>query len=232
MSVYGSGGFTSYSDERLARQLSGWVEAGIPRVKLKVGREPEADSRRLSVARDAVGAVPELFVDANGAFTPHEASGWARRYADFGVSYLEEPVTSQDADGLRRVRDRAPAGMAVAAGEYAWGLGDLLPLLGAVDVVQADVTRVGGITNLLRVDGLCKAHSLPFSAHCAPAVSAHACAAMEMVRHIEYFHDHARVEGLLFDGTLEPEGGCLVPDASRPGLGLEFKQADAERYRM
>ena len=169
-------------------------------------------------------------MDANGGFAPNDALRWAQRYADFGVSYLEEPVPSRDADGLRRVRDGAPAGMAVAAGEYVWELGDLLPLIGAVDIVQADVTRVGGITNLLRVDGLCKAHAVPFSAHCAPAVSAHTCAAMETVCHIEYFHDHARVESLLFDGTLEPEDGCLCPDASRPGLGLELK-ADAERYR-
>ena len=94
------------------------------------------------------------------------------------------------------------------------------------------MTRVGGITSLLRLDGLCKAHARPFSAHCAPAVSSHACAAMETVRHIEYFHDHARLERLLFDGTLEPTGGCLRPDPSAPGLGVELRRADARRYEL
>jgi L-alanine-DL-glutamate epimerase-like enolase superfamily enzyme len=120
----------------------------------------------------------------------------------------------------------------VAAGEYAWGLVELRRLLeaGAVDVLQADVTRCGGITAMLRADGLCRAHNVPFSAHCAPAVSAHACCAMETLRHLEYFHDHVRVEALLFEGVLEPERGLLRPDRSRPGFGIELKRLDATRY--
>ena len=96
--------------------------------------------------------------------------------------------------------------------------------------LQADVTRCAGITELLRVDALCKARSLPFSAHCAPSIHAHACCAMETLVHVEYFHDHSRFERMLFDGTLEPEGGMLTPDLSRPGLGIELKRAEAERY--
>jgi L-alanine-DL-glutamate epimerase-like enolase superfamily enzyme len=230
--VYGSGGFTSYPDQQLADQLAGWVDEGIPRVKMKVGRDPARDRRRLRVAREAIGEDVELFVDANGAFTPKEALLWAARYEDFGVSYFEEPVSSEDLDGLRRVRDGAPAGMAIAAGEYGWTLAGIAGLLGCVDVLQADVTRCGGITNFLRVDGLCKAANKPFSAHCAPAVSAHACCAVECLEHLEYFHDHARLEALLFDGTLDPGGGSLRPDSHRPGLGIELKRPDAARYEV
>jgi L-alanine-DL-glutamate epimerase-like enolase superfamily enzyme len=224
--VYGSGGFTSLSLDRLQEQLAGWAHLG--RVKMKVGREPARDPDRLRAAREAIGDGVELFVDANGAFTPKQAVRQARRYADFGVTYLEEPVTSDDLPGLRLVRDGTE--LDVAAGEYAWSLADVEPLLDAVDVVQADVTRVGGITVMLRVDGLCKARSMPFSAHCAPAISAHVCCAMETAAHIEYFQDHVRVERLLFDGTLDPRGGALEPDRSRPGLGLELRRSDAARY--
>jgi len=135
------------------------------------------------------------------------------------VGYLEEPVTSEDLEGLRLVRDRSPAAMAVAAGEYAWDLPDVeeLAATGAVDVVQADVTRCGGITNMLRVDGVCKAHALPLSAHCAPAITAHVGCAMETLTHLEYFYDPVRIENMLFDGTLSPKDGELTPDASRPG---------------
>src|SRR5581483_12032583 len=66
--VYGSGGFTSYSDAQLGAQLSGWVHDGIPRVKMKVGRDPADDPRRVAVARNAIGDATELFVDANGAY--------------------------------------------------------------------------------------------------------------------------------------------------------------------
>ena len=228
--IYGSGGFTSYSDRRLSDQLSGWAGSGIPRVKMKVGRDPVHDPQRLRVAREAVGAGTELMVDANGAFQRKEALAWAHRYAEFGVSYFEEPVSSEDREGLRLLRDRGPAGMAIAAGEYEWDLPGLEELAGCVDVLQADVTRCGGITNLLRADGICRASHVPFSAHCAPAISAHACCAMETLLHLEYFHDHVRIERMLFEGTLEPDGGALAPDRSRPGLGLELKRSDAQRF--
>ena len=232
--IYGSGGFTSYSHERLCEQLGGWAAEGIPRVKMKVGRHPEQDPGRIAAVREAVGPDVELMVDANGAFNPTEASAWAERYAAADVRYLEEPVTSDDPDGMRRVRDDAPAGLAIAAGEYAWSLYDVERLLAAeaVDIAQADVTRCGGLTELVRIDGLCKARSLPFSAHCAPALSAHAGCAMETLIHLEYFHDHVRIENLLFDGVTQPSGGVLRPDPSVAGTGLELKRVDAERFRV
>jgi L-alanine-DL-glutamate epimerase-like enolase superfamily enzyme len=229
--IYGSGGFCSYSLERLAEQLGGWVQDGIPRVKMKLGREPEHDSARLDAAREAIGDDTELFVDANGAFSRKEALGWAERYAaEWDVRWFEEPVSSADFEGLRLLRGHAPGGLDIAAGEYAYVPADFRNLIGCVDCLQADVTRCGGITGLLGVAGLSEAHQLDVSGHCAPALSAHALCAMPRLRHLEYFHDHVRVERMLFDGILEPEGGRLRPDRSRPGHGLELRRADAERW--
>ena len=228
--IYGSGGFTSYSLDGLREQLGCWAKEGIPRVKMKVGRVPEQDPRRVGAARDSIGEDTELMVDANGAYTRKQALYWAEAFAEEGITYIEEPVSSEDREGLRLLRDHGPGGLAIAAGEYEWTLPQLAELAGCVDILQADVTRCGGITNLLRVDGICKGRQIPFSAHCAPAVSAHACCALETHLHLEYFHDHVRVEGMLLDGVLSPEGGYLRPDTSRPGLGLEIKRADAERY--
>ncbi len=232
--IYGSGGFTSYSLDRLGEQLAGWAREGLGRVKIKVGRDPDADPRRLEVARDAVGQDVALMVDANGAFAPHEALGWAEVYAGFGVDYLEEPVSSDDLAGLALVRRNSPPGMAIAAGEYAWDAFDADRLLAAeaVDILQADVTRCGGPTALQRIDALARARNRPFSAHCAPAITAHAGCAMESLVHCEYFHDHVRLEKMLFEGVLEPTSGALVPAPDRPGLGLELRRADAERYRV
>ncbi len=229
--IYGSGGFCSYSDARLQEQLGDWAAAGIPRVKMKLGREPERDPARLDAARAAIGEDVELFVDANGAFTPKLALGWAERLVhDWGVTWFEEPVSSGDLDGLRFVRERGPAGLEIAAGEYAYVAADFRNLLGCVDCLQADVTRCGGITGLLSVSGFANAHALDVSAHCAPAISAHAFCAVERRRHLEYFHDHVRVESLLFDGVLEPDGGVLRPDRSRAGNGLELKRNEVERW--
>jgi L-alanine-DL-glutamate epimerase-like enolase superfamily enzyme len=233
--IYGSGGFCNYTPEQLRDQIQGWVDDGFHSVKIKVGRDAKADPERVGLVRSVVGPDAEVMVDANGANTPQDAVLWAQRYREeFGVTYFEEPVSSQDLAGLAYVRNRAPAGLAVAAGEYGWNLPYFQQMLdaGAVHILQADVTRCGGITNLLRVDGLCKARNLPFSAHCAPAISAHVCCGMETVVHIEYFFDHYRIEGLLFDGTLDPDDGLLTPDRSRPGLGLELKRADARQYEV
>jgi L-alanine-DL-glutamate epimerase-like enolase superfamily enzyme len=223
--IYGSGGFTSYSLERIAEQLGGWAAQGIPRVKMKVGRDPAADPDRARAAREAIGDGVQLMVDANGAYTRKQALYWADRFAgEFGVQWLEEPVSSEDLDGMRMIRDRAPAGMAIAAGEYGSTLAELHAMAACVDVLQADVTRCGGITNLVRVDALCQARGIGFSGHCAPALHAHVACACGALEHLEYFHDHVRIESQLFDGTLEPEGGVLRPDLSRAGNGLELRR--------
>lgn len=232
--VYGSGGFTSYSVERLQAQLSGWVEQGIPRVKMKVGSHPEEDAARVEAARRAIGPKAALFVDGNGAYTVTQALALAERFAEQGVSWFEEPVSSDDLEGLHRLRARVPAGMAVAAGEYGDGGLYFRRMLeaGAVDVLQADVTRCLGISGFLQADALCDVRGVPLSGHCAPALHVHAACAARRLVHLEYFHDHSRLEGMLFDGVPRVEHGTLVPDLSRPGLGLELKRADAGRYAV
>lgn len=76
------------------------------------------------------------------------------------------------------------------------------------------------------------AHNVDVSGHCAPNLHAHVATAVANLRHLEYFHDHHRIERTFFDGALSPQGGALRPDQQRPGFGLEFKQRDADRYRM
>jgi L-alanine-DL-glutamate epimerase-like enolase superfamily enzyme len=210
--VYGSGGFTTYNAEQMQRQLSGWVAQKIRAVKIKVGSEPDRDPERVRHARSVIGEDVSLFVDANGAYSRKQALALA--------------------EVLRLLRDRAPAGMDIAAGEYGYDLFYFRRLLdaGAVDVLQADVTRCGGITQLLQVGALCTARGLRLSAHTSPAIHAHVCAAVEPLVHVEYFHDHVRIEGLLFDGAPVLRDGFLCPDPAVPGMGLVLREDEAERY--
>jgi L-alanine-DL-glutamate epimerase-like enolase superfamily enzyme len=234
--VYGSGGFTTYDERQLRRQLSDWVEKDrIPRVKIKIGESwgtnERRDLARVALARDIIGPDAELYVDANGGYTTGQAVRVAGQLASYEVTWFEEPVSSQDPAGLAAVRSKVVPD--VAAGEYSWTLADSARLLdaGAVDCLQLDVTRCGGISEFLRGSALAAAHSLQVSAHCAPNVHAQVGTAVPNLRHCEYFHDHERIERLLFDGALDPAGGILTPDAARPGLGLQLKKSDAERYR-
>lgn len=232
--VYGSGGFTSYSREQLQRQLGDWAADGIPRVKMKIGRHPDDDFSRVADAREAIGPDVELFVDANGAYSRKQALAMAEGFARLGVTWFEEPVSSDDLAGLHLIRDRAPVGMDIAAGEYGYDLWYFRHMLEAeaVDVLQADASRCAGITGFMRVGALVEARSMQLSAHCGPSLHVHPCCAINSFRHLEYFHDHARIEHMFFDGVLTPVKGVLYPDLARPGMGLEFKRADAAQYAV
>jgi L-alanine-DL-glutamate epimerase-like enolase superfamily enzyme len=234
--VYGSGGFTSYSDGRTQEQLSGWVkEQQIPRVKIKIGESWGADQRRdlarVRLAREVIGPDTELYVDANGGYTTGQAVRVAAELDAYGVTWFEEPVSSLDLNGLATIRRQIRPD--VAAGEYSWSLADSAALIGAgaVDCLQLDVTRCGGITEFLRGAGLAAAHNLQVSGHCAPNLHAHVAAAVPNLRHVEYFHDHQRIERMLFDGTLDPRGGTMCSDPGQPGHGMTLRDADAEPFR-
>lgn len=230
--VYGSGGFTSYTDRQLAEQLGYWAHEGMAAVKMKIGREPERDEERVRVARKAIGPKVRLYVDANGAYTPRQALEHTDMLAEHDVRWFEEPVTSDNLDGLRFVRDRAPARMEIAAGEYGYRIFDFQKMLAAsaVDVLQADITRCGGMTGFLQVAALCEANNVPLSSHTAPALHAHAACAALPFTEMEYFHDHVRIERMFFDGLPEFTKGELRLDLSRPGNGLVLRRADAEKF--
>ena len=201
---------------------------------MKIGREPDADLDRVRAARKAIGPSVHLFVDANGAYSRKQALAQAEKFAELGVTWFEEPVSSDDLEGLRLLRDRAPAGMYIAAGEYGYDSLYFQRMLaaGAVDVLQADATRCGGITGFMEAGTLCRTAQLPFSFHCAPALHAIPACADPSFWIGEYFFDHARIEQMFFDGALKPEGGALKPDRSWHGFGLEFKRKDAAPFAV
>jgi L-alanine-DL-glutamate epimerase-like enolase superfamily enzyme len=230
--VYGSGGFTSYSPQQLEKQFFAWMKKGIRLFKMKVGRDPDADVHRVAHARQVIGANRELMVDANGAYSRKLALLQAERFAEQRVCWFEEPVSSDDLEGLRLIRDRAPAGMDIAAGEYGYDAYYFRQMIeaGAVDVLQADATRCGGVTGFLQAASLCAGWGIPISSHTAPAIHVHLCCACDPACLLEYFHDHERIERMFFAGNIEVADGVLRPDMTRPGLGLEFKTGDAQRF--
>ncbi len=231
--AYGSGGFTSYTDSQLQDQLGGWAEIGLTAVKMKIGRDAVADLSRVHVARQAIGPKVKLFVDANGAYTRKQALYQAHRFKEEeDVTWFEEPVSSDDLEGLRLIRDQGPPGMDIAAGEYGYNSWYFRRMLAAeaVDVLQADSTRCAGVTGFLVADALCESHSMPLSAHTSPSIRAHACCGAQRAINVEYFFDHVRIEEMAFDGAIEAQNGLLTPDLSKPGFGLLLKEADMRQY--
>lgn len=234
VTAYGSGGFTTYDSDRLTKQLSGWAIDGFTSVKMKIGADPSADPDRIHTAREAIGPTTKLFVDANGAFDVRQAIRLAQQLTQFGVSWLEEPVSSDRLSDLRRVRDAVPDAIEIAAGEYGYDGFYFRRMLEAeaVDVLQLDATRCKGVTGFLQGAAIAASFGTPVSAHCAPSLHMHLGCVVPACRNIEYFHDHVRIERMLFDGFIAPVEGQLIPDRSRPGLGLAFKRRDAERFAV
>ena len=232
--IYGSGGFVNYPPERLREQLGGWVaEQGCRAVKMKIGGDPAAALARMRIAREAIGDA-DLMIDSNGACDRKAALVIAAGAARLGVTWYEEPVSSDDLEGLRLLREHAPPPVEIAAGEYGWEVQHFRGLLeaGAVDVLQADATRCMGYTGFLRAAALAEAHGVPISAHTAPALHLPVCCAAPGLRHIEWFHDHVRIEAMLFDGAPAARDGVIRPDLSRPGHGLAFRRQDAAQYEV
>ncbi len=227
--VYGSGGFTTYDEPAARAQLERWTgDLRIPRVKIKIGESwgtaPSRDLARVAFARSVIGPDAELYVDANGGYSCKQAAvRIARAMADCQVSWFEEPVSSDDLDGLREVRDQVDP--YVTAGEYGYDLPYFARMVGAqaVDCLQVDVTRCGAASP----SSSCAPPPWPRPAACrSPRTArrrtciAHVCAAVPNLRHLEYFHDHARIERLFFDGALDPSGGALRPGTLHVGHGL------------
>ena len=233
--LYGSGGFTSYDAHQLHDQLAGWIADGFTAVKIKIGedwgRREDRDLDRIRQARAAIGTDVELFVDANGGYTIEQVRRLAPILAGLDVAWWVAPVRSDDLGGLRAAR----GGFAgdVAAGEYGYDLAYFRHLCDAqaVDCAQVDVTRCGGITELLRIADLVAERGLEVSGHCAPHEHAAVLAAVANLRHLEWFHDHVRIERMLFAGGPRPVKGELVLDPDAPGHGMTWRAADAERYR-
>lgn len=232
--IYGSGGLTAMTQAQVTAQLSGWVAAGIRRLKMKIARDrgadAEGDLERVAAVRSAIGDA-ELFVDANGGYTAKQALRVAESLHRLGVTWFEEPVSSDRLDELHAIRQATP--LDIAAGEYGytpWYF-DAMLRAEAVDVLQADITRCLGVTGFLQAGALATAAGVPFSAHCAPALHAQAGCAVPDIAHIEYFHDHARLERMVLSGAPEPQGEVLAPAPDAPGLGLALRP-EAEQYRV
>ncbi|WP_030667742.1 enolase C-terminal domain-like protein [Streptomyces sp. NRRL B-1347] len=232
--VYGSGGFTTYHATHLAAQLNGWVHGQhIPRVKIKVGedwgRAAARDIARVRAARQVIGRQAELYVDANGGYTRKQAVRVGRVLAEHGVGWFEEPVSSDDLRGLALVRDALVCD--VTAGEYGCDLPYFARMVPVVDCLQVDATRCGGLTEWLRAAALAQAHGLEVSAHGAPHAHAAAAACVPNLRHVEWFHDHVRIESMFFDGVLDPTGGAVRPDGG-VGHGLALRSGEVQEYRV
>jgi len=234
--VYGSGGFTTWSDEQTTERLGELVHGaeGIRAVKLKIAEEwgsnERRDLHRIEVVREAVGTGCDVMVDANGGYQAKQAARVAREAAGLGVVWFEEPVSSDHLAQLALLRGIIEP--EVAAGEY--GTDPLyfrrMCAAGAVDCLQVDATRAGGYTGFLAAAAVAASFGLQVSAHCAPSLHFPVCASIPNLRHVEWFFDHRRGDAMLFHGAARVRGGAMEMGAG-PGHGMTLR-GDVEKFRV
>ena len=231
--IYGSGGFTTLTDTQLAEQVAWWHSVGCTAMKIKIaeswGTNIDRDLDRVRRLRELAGDDVALMVDANGGYTVGQARRVGAELDDLGVTWFEEPVSSDDTAGLATLRGQLRCD--IAAGEYAADSYEISSLLPVVDCLQLDATRCGGYTGWLAGAALAQARNLEVSAHCAPALHAPVAAAIPNLRHIEWFADHARLEPFLVDGgPTATEGALILDNNARPGHGMSISSR-AQDYR-
>lgn len=222
--IYGSGGFVTESSAQLRGQIEQWAEMGCSAMKIKIGEEWGAylsrDLERVHILVDAAPAGTACMVDANGAYTYAQARRIGEQLDDLGITWFEEPVTSDDPKSLARLRDVLRTD--VAAGEYAWTVDDMRATAESVDCLQLDVTRCGGYTGWWTGVAIAASRHLSVSAHCAPALHVPIALSTNNFRHLEYFVDHVRIEPELATGVPAVVDGALESGAGA-GHGLRLR---------
>ncbi|NQW16038.1 MAG: mandelate racemase/muconate lactonizing enzyme family protein [Chloroflexi bacterium] len=224
--VYGSGGWTNYSEDELVEEQMSYVNRGIPRVKMKVGKDfghsEREDLQRLDAVRTAVGDDVEIFVDANNGYYAKQAIRMAVEFEDYGVGWFEEPVLADDIAGLAAVASSTTIPVATGEHEYTkFGFKDLITA-GGVDIVQPDIGRVGGVTEWMKVAHMAHAFNLPVAPHAFQLIHLHTACATPNLKVVEYLGSVESNDELWYTEFPKPVNGMWSPYPDRPGLGLEL----------
>ncbi|MDR1589071.1 MAG: mandelate racemase/muconate lactonizing enzyme family protein [Oscillospiraceae bacterium] len=234
--AYASVGFLSMPDEEVAEKAVEYTEDGYKTLKIKVGydsgRNIRADFRRVEKVRRAVGDETGVIIDANGVYDAATAIRLAAMLEPLDISLFEEPTHADDIDGLARVRSMTRIPVASGENEYTrYGCRDLM-LARAVDVLQCDVTRAGGFTEMIKIAALAQAFNVKLAPHFWPQFSAHLLSAVPNGLYLEVF---PTPKGVPAGGSIiknQPsviDGFYELPD--KPGFGLEFDLEYLSRYR-
>ena len=233
-----SAGWLGYDDEKLRRLCQEAVDAGFRHVKLKVGRDLEDDIRRLRVAREVLGPDRELMIDANQVWEVGDAIRWVRELAFAKPWFIEEPTSPDDVEGHRKIREGI-APVKVATGEMCQNriLFKQFIMRGAIDVVQIDACRLGGVNEILAVLLMAAKHGLPVCPHAGGvglceyvqhlSMIDYLCIAGtrdgRVIEYVDHLHEH------FVDPCRVVHGAYLPPEA--PGFSITMKPESLETYR-
>lgn len=224
VTVYGSGVNLHYEVDELTDQAHRWVAAGYPGIKMKVGSpDIERDVERVAAVRSIIGPERKLMIDANQRWDLPTAVRAMSHLEAYDLHWIEEPFRADDTAAYEEFRRRTR--VPVAAGEnvhHLYRFRDLITA-GAIDVVQPNIIRVGGITPFLRIVELARTFSLQVAPHLLTDLSAQLAATIGERVWVEEVEDASFATlGLVTEPTPVTRAGAKLIIEERPGLGFSF----------
>ncbi|MGH7817319.1 MAG: mandelate racemase/muconate lactonizing enzyme family protein [Candidatus Binatia bacterium] len=219
---------------KVAKRARAFADQGFHGVKIKVGFDLDQDIRIVSAVRQELGKDFIVMTDANQGYSVDVGIKAAQAFADCGAFWLEEPLFVEDIEGHATLREKGRTPIAVGENLHMTYAFENFILRGAVDFIQPDVARAGGITEIRKITALAAKHNVPVSFHTwgdgvALAASVHLSAALRdsIVMEFDYTYNPLREE--LLREPFKVENGCLIPP-DKPGLGIELNQEALQRF--
>jgi L-alanine-DL-glutamate epimerase-like enolase superfamily enzyme len=228
--VYGSDtGWLWMTPEQIIEASRPYLDQGMMGIKVKVGKpEPEVDAERVSRLRDAFGEDIWLAVDANQRYDYSTALSMGHFFEEeMGIDWFEEPISCDDIRGHVRLAEKLE--IPIALGESLFALAEFDHYLrdGGVDILQPDITRVGGLTEFLRIAVLSRQHHKPVAPHLLPEIAVHLACGLPNIQTVEYMPWLSPI----FTEPPAIVAGKIVPP-NRPGLGLEVRAEILDKFRV
>tara|TARA_B100000949_G_scaffold15701_1_gene12208 strand:- start:643 stop:1749 length:1107 start_codon:yes stop_codon:yes gene_type:complete len=234
--VYGSGGWTNFSEKELLEEMTRYVSDGIPRVKMKVGKDfgssEREDIERVAAVRKIVGDDVSIYIDANNGYYRKQAIYMAKEFEQFQVGWFEEPLIPDDIDGMAEISKATSIPIATGEHEYTkYGFRDLISRGGA-DIVQPDIGRVGGVTEWMKVAHLAHSFNLPVAPHALQLAHLHVACATPNLKVVEYMNVSLEGDKLWYVDFPKQKNGYWSPFHDKPGLGLELDHYSVVKYQI
>ena len=234
--VYGSGGWTNFSEQELVKEMTDYVESGIPKVKMKVGKDfgqsEREDIQRVEAVRKAVGDDVALYIDANNGYYRKQSIYMAKEFEQYKVGWLEEPIIPDDIEGMAEIAKATSIPIATGEHEYTkYGFRELIER-GAADIVQPDIGRVGGVTEWLKVAHLAHAFNLPVAPHALQLAHLHVACATPNLKVVEYMNVALEGDSIWYTEFPKQKNGSWTPFHDKPGLGLELDHYAVSKYSV
>jgi L-alanine-DL-glutamate epimerase-like enolase superfamily enzyme len=228
---YGSGVDLNYTREELVREMNDYVNTGFRMVKMKVGQKDLLeDLERVKLVRKAIGPDVDLALDVNNGWSFGTAARMARKREEYDIYWREELILADEMDNLVKLARETSIPIAVGENHYTkWEFKELMER-GAVEIVQADILKCGGVTEFIKIAAMADAHGLPVCPHHTEYIDAALVASVPNGLFHEYIHEFFQPIGQILIDPISPNNGEISP-SSKPGFGIELNEAAIEALK-